>query len=431
MKRNKIDLCPIDDRSLIKLYNEVEDSDVYQKLLNYAPVCIHEIGLDGCLIKMNRAGLDMMGVELEDQVIDEPYTNFVGNNNQKWVNSLLQKAKKGQTIANFEFCIGTNKRQRTFSSNFIPMHNSQKQVVKLMGITREITEEVRAKEALKILNRELKTKVKEATAKLQNSLDTLTATQSQLVESRKMASLGGLIAGVAHEINTPLGIGVTAASSLLDATSQFTNQYANREVTNKDLISYLNEVKESTSLICSNLDRTVNLLMKFKQVAVDQSCREVCTYKIKQLFNNILQSLKPKFQHNNFIILLHCVEDISVKGETRAFVQIITNLVNNTLIHGFENMDSGNIDIRITRNKDSVQCVYSDTGKGISKEHTGKIFEPFYTTNRGSGGTGLGLHIVYNLVVQSLKGSIKYNEKFNEGSQFVIEFPINIHLKAE
>jgi diguanylate cyclase (GGDEF)-like protein/PAS domain S-box-containing protein len=153
------DACPIDSNPLIQPKNGVDESGAYQDLVHYAPICIHEIGLDGCLKKMNRAGLDMMGLEFEDQVIDEPYTHFVGDDNQSWVHDLLQKAIDGQAIPNFEFSVGTGKEKRSFASNFIPMLNDQERVVKLMGITREITSEVQAKEALQHLNQELNNKI--------------------------------------------------------------------------------------------------------------------------------------------------------------------------------------------------------------------------------------------------------------------------------
>ena len=190
-------------------------------------------------------------------------------------------------------------------------------------------------------------------------------------------------------------------------------------------------MKESTSLINSNLARAAKLISSFKQVAVDQSSKEIRVYNIKQYVGEVLQSLKPKFKHNNFAVNLHCNENLTANGEAGALSQILTNLVNNTLIHGFENTTSGHIDININCEQGTVHVVYTDSGKGIAKKHMKKIFDPFFTTKRGKGGTGLGFHIVYNLVVQSLKGTIKLNDKFDQGSQFIIEFPINIHTKEK
>jgi len=258
---------------------------------------------------------------------------------------------------------------------------------------------------------------------LQDSLDKLNLAQKSLVESEKMASLGGLVAGVAHEINTPIGIGITASSHLSEETILINDKYANSQMTNKNLSSYLEEVKESSVLISSNLARAAKLIMSFKQVAVDQSSKDIRTYNIKEYTDEVLQSLTPKFKTTNIELTLSCEDDLSVTGEPGAFAQIITNLIVNSIVHAFDDNAAGNIDINITCQKDVVRFVYTDSGKGIHTEHQNKIFEPFFTTKRGQGGSGLGLHIVYNLVVQSLHGSIKLNSEVTQGSQFIIEFP--------
>ena len=246
-----------------------------------------------------------------------------------------------------------------------------------------------------------------------------------------MASLGGLVAGVAHEINTPIGIGITASTHLLEQTRLINNKYANENMTNKDLSVYFEQAKESAALVSSNLARAAKLIMSFKQVAVDQSSKDIRTYKIKKYTDEVLQSLKPKFKNTNIMIKVSGDDSLTVNGEPGAFAQIITNLVINTLVHAFDKTTQGNIDINITCQQGNVLFIYTDSGKGIDKEHINKIFEPFFTTKRGKGGTGLGLHIVYNLVVQSLKGSIKVNEQLSQGSQFIIEFPIDVLSKNE
>jgi len=266
---------------------------------------------------------------------------------------------------------------------------------------------------------------------LKDSLDQLNLAKNSLVESEKMASLGSLVAGVAHEINTPIGIGITASSHLSDETVLINNKYISQKMTNRDLSSYLDEANESTSLISSNLARAAKLITSFKQVAVDQSNRDVRTYEVKRYIGEVLHSLKPKFKHTNIIVKVNCDDNLVVHGDAGAFSQIITNLVINSLIHAFENIASGNIEINIMHKQDMIIFTYTDSGKGIDEKHSSKIFDPFFTTKQGKGGTGLGLHIVYNLVVQSLKGSILFNDKFNQGSQFIIEFPIDVHNKNE
>jgi signal transduction histidine kinase len=247
-----------------------------------------------------------------------------------------------------------------------------------------------------------------------------------LIKSEKMASLGRLVAGVAHEINTSIGIGITASSHLSAETAIINDKYINEKMTNKNFGSYLDEVIESSLLISSNLARAAKLVMSFKQVAVDQSSKDIRAFKLKEYTDEVLQSLKPKFRKTNIEINLSCDDDLTVTGEPGAFAQIITNLIVNSLLHGFESITTGHIDINISLKKDMVRFVYSDSGKGISKEHCDKVFDPFFTTKRGQGGSGLGLHIVYNLVVQSLQGSIKLNSAVTQGCQFIIEFPLVI-----
>ncbi len=261
---------------------------------------------------------------------------------------------------------------------------------------------------------------------LQDSLDKLNLAQKSLVETKKMASLGGLVAGIAHEINTPIGIAITASTHLSGETTLINNKYINEQMTNKDLSSYLNEAKESTALMSSNLARAAKLITSFKQVAVDQSSKDIRTYKVKAYSDEVLQSLTPKFKHTNIIVMINCDNNLAVNGEPGAFSQVITNLIVNSLMHGFDSKESGNIDIDISCNEDTVRFVYTDSGKGIEKEHINKVFDPFFTTKRGKGGTGLGLHIVYNLVVQSLKGSITVNDELAQGCQFIIDFPRDV-----
>ncbi len=261
---------------------------------------------------------------------------------------------------------------------------------------------------------------------LKFSLEKLNLAQKSLVESKKMASLGGLVAGVAHEINTPIGICITASSHLSETTELINNKYINEKMTNNNLNSYLKEVNEISLLISSNLIRAAKLISSFKQVAVDQSSNNIRSYKIKKYVDDIFQSLKPKFKNTDIIINIDGDDNLTINGEPGAFAQIITNLVVNTLVHGFEKIVSGNIDINISSQNNSVRFIYTDSGKGIDINHMDKIFDPFFTTKRGKGGTGLGLHIVYNLVVQSLQGSIRVNDQFKHGCQFIIEFPVDV-----
>ena len=405
---------------------EVDEREVLHDLVHYAPICIHEIGLDGCLISMNDAGLTMMGLKSEKQIIGLPYTSFVGDENQSWITDLLYKALHGQAIAHFDFTTVIGAQNRSFSSNFIPMLSTQGKVVKIMGVSRETTDEVQAKDALLQLNLHLKERINAAIEELQDSVDTLSQAQAQLVESKKMAALGSLVSGVAHEINTPLGVCITASSILDNLTEKLQLQFDQNTLSQNSLKLFLEETEQCSRLISFNLGRAAELVQNFKQIAVDQSGEYLRCYNLKRYLQGILHTLQPKFNNTDFELDLCCVDDLEVYGDPSVLTQIITNLVINSLSHGFEKVVDGMINIKVLRIGNSVQLIYRDSGCGISSDNLEKIYEPFYTTKRASGSSGLGLNMVYNLVTQALAGSIVCHSELNKGTQFTIEFPCEL-----
>jgi len=272
----------------------------------------------------------------------------------------------------------------------------------------------------------LEKRVKERTAELEETIIRLTNTQEQLIQTEKMASLGRLVAGVAHEINTPIGIAVTASSYLEYETENFSKRYDNNNISKKSLAAYIDTSKTSSKLIQSNLKRAAKLVQGFKDVAVDQSSDEVREFELKYYLNEILESLHPKIKRSGCQIDLVCPDNLSIKSSPGAIAQIITNLVINAIIHAFENDKNGIITINIEQQSDHINLLFKDTGCGISPSNLNSIFEPFFTTKRGEGGSGLGMHIVYNLVTQSLNGSIECNSTLGEGTTFLISFPCNI-----
>jgi len=295
------------------------------------------------------------------------------------------------------------------------------QLTLLMQGLATIMQKKRADGQILKINKDLEQKTNE----LQASLALIQKTQNQLVESEKMASLGELVAGVAHEINTPIGIAVTESSFMEYKTSELVKKYKNGKMKRSDLDKYLKNVTEASVGILKNLNRAANLIQNFKQVAVDQSNEQKRRININNYLNEILISMRPKYKRTNHIINVNCPEDIEILTYPGAFYQVISNLIMNSLIHGFENINNGEMSFNISIQESKVLIDYTDNGKGIPSELLSKIFDPFFTTKRGKGGTGLGLHIVYNLVVQNLGGKISCSSKTNEGCQFLIEIPMS------
>lgn len=253
-------------------------------------------------------------------------------------------------------------------------------------------------------------------------------TQEQLLQFEKMAALGRLVAGVAHEINTPIGVGITASSYLEDNTEKYREIQQKGEMTSEDLSKYFRMSAEASNIIHANLRRAADLINSFKQVAVDQTTEAFRSVRLKQYIEEILMSLRPEYKRTRHRISVICDPDIEFYSSPGAFSQILTNLVINSLTHGFENMDDGEITITAEKNQERLILKYADNGKGMDTETMRQMYDPFFTTNRSHGGSGLGMHIVYNLVSQTLGGRIECQSCPGEGVAFEIIVPVKSYL---
>ncbi|PIE34554.1 hybrid sensor histidine kinase/response regulator [candidate division KSB3 bacterium] len=267
-----------------------------------------------------------------------------------------------------------------------------------------------------------------ALKQLKKVLKAMQQTQNRLIQSEKLAALGGLVAGVAHEINTPIGIGVTAASHLSLKTTDLEKIYHSGSMRRTDLERYLKTAQESSNMILSNLYRAAELIKSFKQVSVSQSSQEYRTFRLKEYIHDVLLSLGPKLKAASPHITVHCPNDLEITSYPGAYSQILTNFIMNSLIHGFdETQQQREIIIRLAVYGETLQLQYSDNGKGIAPEHQLKIFDPFFTTRGGQQkGSGLGMFIVYNLVTQQLHGSINCESAPSQGVMFQIEVPVKL-----
>jgi len=263
---------------------------------------------------------------------------------------------------------------------------------------------------------------------LLTSMQTIKRTQKQLIEAEKMASLGGLVAGISHEINTPIGIGVTAASHLALEIKEMSKLLEKGELTKTNLDEFAEEATEASNIILNNLNRAAELVRSFKQVAVDQTSEEMRVFNMLDYIDEIILNLRPKLKRTQHEVVIDCPSDLAINSVPGAYSQIITNLVMNSLIHGYDENQWGILKIKFYQKDENELCLeYSDDGKGMDKETRKKIFEPFFTTKRGQGGSGLGMHILFNLISQSLKGKIlDVISSPGNGTVFQISLPLNI-----
>lgn len=300
----------------------------------------------------------------------------------------------------------------------------------LIGFGHDITPQKQVEQEILQLNDQLEEKVNTRTAALTASniqmsetVEQLKRTQQTLVESKKMASLGSLVAGVAHEINTPIGISVTAASFLQEEIETLKVKLEEKQLSRSYLDGLIGRFTESGRLLNSNLKRAADLISSFKQVAVDQSSEACYSFLLKENVEQVVTSLKHKVKQSRTTIYIACPDDLSIYSFPGSFVQIYSNLIINSIIHGFDNWDGErSIFINIELQHETLVVDYRDTGKGIPDDMAERIFDPFVTSKRGSGGSGLGTHIVYNIVSQLFKGDIQY-AKSEEGTHFIMKIP--------
>ncbi len=260
---------------------------------------------------------------------------------------------------------------------------------------------------------------------LEATLNELKETQTKLIQSEKMSALGGLVAGISHEINTPIGVSVTAASYLERLNKEIYDLFFEQKMKKSDFEKFVANSNEASMMILSNLKRAHELISSFKQVAVDQSNEQKRKFNVKEYLNQILLSLKPSLKKTEHIIEIKCREDLEITTFPGAFSQIITNFIMNSLLHAYEKKDKGNMSIEVMAEKNNLVVIYKDDGKGIDPAIIDKIFDPFFTTKRGQGGTGLGLNIVYNIISQTLRGNIRCSSSIGKGTTFTVTFPIN------
>lgn len=259
---------------------------------------------------------------------------------------------------------------------------------------------------------------------LSRKIRELEATRGELVQSEKMASLGRMVAGFAHEINTPVGVAMGAVSQHDDILGRIDDMLQQDDVNEADLRGELDSLKTGSQLALGNLRRTAKLVQSFKRTSIDQTSEQLRDFQMKELIQDVLFVLNNQLKRLSAPVSVHCADHIRMLGAPGLIEQLLTNLTMNALQHGFgADMQTGAIEIAVTQDKDQVLLRFSDNGVGMTADQLGRIFEPFYTTKRHDGGSGLGLYICYNIVTVKLGGTIQCSSTPGGGTRFDIRIP--------
>jgi len=258
---------------------------------------------------------------------------------------------------------------------------------------------------------------------LKSSIIELNKAKERLLEAEKMASLGVLSAEVSHEINTPIGISITSVSYLLDTITHLQKNLNQNKLSKQAIKRFIDNANQSVHLLTTNLHRASGLLTSFKHVAVDQISDKIRLINVAKYLDEIIHSLHPKLKQTNHCVKVHCDKSIEIYSHPGAIAQIIINLIINSIMHGFEDINRGEINIDLHFTQQKLHLHYQDNGHGLSEQALEHLFDPFYTTNADKGGTGLGTHIVSNLVIDTLNGTIEASSVEEQGLSYNIIIP--------
>jgi two-component system NtrC family sensor kinase len=272
------------------------------------------------------------------------------------------------------------------------------------------------------------TALNDSNQELRDTLKSLKNAQLEIQRSDRLAALGSLVAGVAHELNTPIGNSVTVASTLQAFSAEFKSA-VDQGITRSTLTKYIENNTQASEMLLRNLHNAAELIGSFKQVAVDRTSAQRRKYKLDEVIKETILTMGAFIRKKSYDVQIEIAPEIEMDGYPGPLGQVITNLINNALIHGFDQREQGKVLIRAHIIEESlpasVELSVSDDGAGISSANLGRIFDPFFTTKLGQGGSGLGLNIVYNLIVDVLGGHIQVESTLGEGTRFIIQLPLS------
>lgn len=288
------------------------------------------------------------------------------------------------------------------------------------------------------LNESLERQVRQRTRQLESAndelleaYDNLKEAQGLIVQNEKLAALGQMVSGVAHEMNTPIGNAYTAATYLVGVAKSLNTKNQENNLKRSEFVEMLSEIESGADIIARNLHIASDLIFNFKQISADHQNMDLRTFNLYEVIKNVVISFSIDLRNANVRLEFLCKEEMPIRSYPGAVVHIVSNLIRNALIHGFEGRDSGHIRIEVFEFEDTVSLMIQDNGIGMSQATLNQIYDPFFTTKRSKGGTGLGLNIVHNMITNVLEGSITCESEPNKGTTFKIQLPKQVQYKEE
>lgn len=391
-------------------------------LLNNVPAAIASFDAQSRLRSCNQRYADLFGTSI-DAIVGKTIHEYVPVTALDQLRVEWGKALAGEPQTYRRFNVHPQTHALTWLDATVTPEVEHGKVVGLYVVMVDVTDKVQAEAEIRNLNSDLEARVARRTAELAQAMDHLQESREALVSSQAKATLAALVASVSHELTTPIGNSVLVATTLTDLSRQMQQQIDSGQVRKSSLLTLNRTLDEGSQLLLSNLARAEVLLKNFKQVSVDQASEQRRTFKLDEVIGEVLSSLRPSLKSSPHRIALDIPPGIVMDGLPGPLGQVVINLVNNAYLHAFEGIAAGVLTIRAVDFGQRVEISIADNGIGMDPVVQAQVFNPFFSTKIGRGGSGLGLSIVDSLVRKVLRGSLHIESSPGAGTAFLIGLP--------
>lgn len=403
-------------------------------IIDHTPECLKLLDRDGCLLDMNPAGLRMVDAERVEELRGHCVYPMVDEADRQRFIDNVAAVFRGESATQCYRMVSLKGTRRWVDSSSVPLWDSprHREVRALLVVTRDVTERRNQELVLQRDKAALEASVRKRTSDLEASNEKLSQAMNQLVQSEKLASLGNLVAGIAHELNTPLGNSLTVASSLQERVDALTRLLGDGQLRKSQLDEFVTMCREAARLLERNTRRAAEMLSSFKQIAVDQTSMRRRSFDLQDLMLEIGNTLLPLFAPTRHRLVIDVPAGIAMDTYPGPLEQIVTNLAGNALTHAFGADDAGVVEIRATEaTMGHIDILVHDNGAGMAAEAVTHAFDPFFTTRTGGGSSGLGLYIVHNLVTGVLGGRVDVKSQPSHGTEVHVVIPRTAPPRAQ
>jgi PAS domain S-box-containing protein len=393
-----------------------------QLIYDTAPIGLACLSPDCRYLQINQRLTEICGISVEDHLgrSVRDCVPALADSVEAIVRSIMET---GEPVTGIEVAgqRADQPEERSWITYWHPLRAPSGEIVAVNVAAEEITARKRSEQEMR--------RAREAA---EQALENLRQTQASLVEAEKLAALGRMVAGVAHEINNPVGSSLTVASSLQHRCQIFAAQVARGEVRRSSLNEMIDAVTKATTQLVTNLNRASDLVQSFKQVATDRSGIERRTFDLGELTGQVLIGMRPELRRRNLVLNLECQHGVPMDSLPGPYGLVLTNLVHNAILHAFPDRQAGSITLKAgASGTDNVEIIVSDDGCGMTPETRRRAFDPFFTTRRREGATGLGLHIVHSMVVDRLEGHLSLDSVPGAGTTVRLILPRSITFESD